>query len=54
VESVMVDGRWLMRDGHVLAVDEARIVDEAEAIARRGWRRMMERHPSTHYPLQVD
>jgi len=54
VESVMVDGRWLMRDGRVLVADEAEVVEQAEAIARQGWRRMMDRNPSIHYPLQLD
>ncbi len=35
VESVMVDGRWLMRDRTVLTIDEADVVTRAEAIGRR-------------------
>ncbi len=31
VESVMVDGRWLMREGQIVVVDEAAILAEAEA-----------------------
>ncbi len=31
VESVMVDGRWLMRDGQIRVVDEAAILAEAHA-----------------------
>jgi 5-methylthioadenosine/S-adenosylhomocysteine deaminase len=37
VESVMVDGAWLMRDGTVRTMDEAAIVKEADRIARRAW-----------------
>jgi cytosine/adenosine deaminase-related metal-dependent hydrolase len=37
VESVMVDGVWLMRDGTVRTMDEATIVKEADRIARRAW-----------------
>lgn len=37
VESVMVDGAWLMRDGVVRTMDEAAIVKEADRIARRAW-----------------
>jgi cytosine/adenosine deaminase-related metal-dependent hydrolase len=37
VESVMVDGAWLMRDGTVRTMDEATIVREADRIARRAW-----------------
>ena len=53
VESVMVGGRWLMRDGRVLVLDEPAIVAEAEAIARRGWQRMMDRHPEVRYPFEI-
>jgi cytosine/adenosine deaminase-related metal-dependent hydrolase len=37
VESVMVDGVWLMRDGVVRTIDEAAVVREADRIARRAW-----------------
>ncbi len=37
VESVMVDGRWIMRDGRVLTMDEAAIIKAADAIGRRAW-----------------
>jgi 5-methylthioadenosine/S-adenosylhomocysteine deaminase len=33
VESVMVDGRWLMREGRILTVDEGAILAEVEARA---------------------
>ncbi|WP_119072227.1 amidohydrolase family protein [Aggregatilinea lenta] len=35
VESVMVNGRWLMRDRVLLTVDEAAIRQEAEVVARQ-------------------
>ena len=35
VSHVMVDGRWLMRDGQLLTLDEERIRHEAERRARR-------------------
>jgi 5-methylthioadenosine/S-adenosylhomocysteine deaminase len=37
VESVMVDGRWIMRDGRVLTLDEPAIIQEADRIARAAW-----------------
>lgn len=37
VESVMVDGRWIMRDGRVLTMDEAAIIKAADAIGQRAW-----------------
>ena len=42
VEAVMVDGRWLMRDGRVLTIDEPAVVAEAERVARSAWRRLFE------------
>jgi 5-methylthioadenosine/S-adenosylhomocysteine deaminase len=40
VEAVMVDGRFLMRDGRVQTLDEAAIVAEADRIARAAWREL--------------
>src|SRR6266568_5250326 len=39
-EAVMVDGRWLMRDGIVRTMDEGAIVREADRIGRAAWRRL--------------
>ena len=35
VRSMMVDGRWVMRDGQIIAFDEAAILSEASAYAER-------------------
>ena len=37
IESVMVDGRFVMRDRRVLTMDEERIVAEADRVGRRIW-----------------
>jgi 5-methylthioadenosine/S-adenosylhomocysteine deaminase len=50
VEAVMVDGRWLMRDGKVLTIDEERIVADAQAIAERAWSRLFESRPDLRPP----
>ncbi|MBX6376096.1 MAG: amidohydrolase family protein [Acetobacteraceae bacterium] len=50
VESVMVDGRWIMRDGRVLTMDEAAIVREADRIARRAWARLFAERPDLEVP----
>ena len=39
VEAVMVDGRWLMRDGKVLTIDEPRVLTEAQRVANAAWQR---------------
>jgi 5-methylthioadenosine/S-adenosylhomocysteine deaminase len=37
IESVMVDGEFIMRNNKVLTLDEAAIVREADAVSRRIW-----------------
>ncbi|MEI6204513.1 MAG: alpha/beta fold hydrolase [Enhydrobacter sp.] len=39
VESVMVDGRWLMRDCKVLVMDEDAVLSQAQHVARTAWSR---------------
>jgi 5-methylthioadenosine/S-adenosylhomocysteine deaminase len=39
VQSVMVDGRWLMRDGVVMTMNEAEILSEAQRVANAAWSR---------------
>ena len=39
VESVMVDGRWLMKDGAVLTMDEPALLAEAQRVANAAWSR---------------
>jgi len=50
VEAVMVDGRFIMRDGSILTIDEERIIAEAETIAKRAWRRLFEANPQLPVP----
>jgi 5-methylthioadenosine/S-adenosylhomocysteine deaminase len=45
VEDVMVDGRWIMREGRVLTLDEAKVIREAEAVADQAWARLFEANP---------
>jgi cytosine/adenosine deaminase-related metal-dependent hydrolase len=47
IESVMVDGRFVMRDRTVLTMDEERIIREADAVGRRVWRQVLEAGPVT-------
>ena len=51
---VMVEGRWIMRDGRVLTLDETAIVAEADRIARAAWRRLFERRPELAPPPGFD
>src|SRR5258705_458205 len=54
VEAVMVDGRWIMRNGRVLTLDEPALVAEADRIARAAWRRLFERRPQLPRPSRFD
>lgn len=42
IESVMVAGRFVMRDRTVLSMDEERIIREADAVGRRVWAEVLE------------
>src|SRR4029078_13109225 len=50
VRSVMVDGKWLMKDGKVLTLDEPALLAEAQAIARTAWSRHFREHMGTKPP----
>ena len=54
VESVMVDGRWIMRDRRVLTLDEPALVAEAERVARAAWRRLFTERPDLPRPPGLD
>ena len=41
IESVMVDGRFIMRDRKILTVDEASLISEADQVGRRAWNKVL-------------
>jgi len=45
VEAVMVDGRWIMRAGRVLSLDEPSILAEADRVARAAWSKVFHERP---------
>lgn len=45
IESVMIDGRFVMRNRKILTVDEASIIAEADKVGRRVWSKVMEAGP---------
>jgi 5-methylthioadenosine/S-adenosylhomocysteine deaminase len=53
VESVMVDGTFLMRDRKVLTIDENALIKEADTIGRRVWNQLLERYPTAPFPTRV-
>ena len=42
-----------MRDGRVLTVNEAELIDEVDRIGRRAWTRMIEQHPGVPFSLNL-
>jgi 5-methylthioadenosine/S-adenosylhomocysteine deaminase len=50
VEAVMVDGRWLMRNGKLCTMDEEAIVREADRIGRTAWQRLFAERPDLRPP----
>ncbi len=50
VHSVMIDGKFVMRDRHVLTIDEPTLLREAEAVTRRVWARMIAANPDIARP----
>jgi cytosine/adenosine deaminase-related metal-dependent hydrolase len=47
VESVLVDGRFVMRDRKILTVDETRLIAEADKVGRRIWSQVEAASPVT-------
>ena len=53
IESVMVDGKWLMRDRKVLTIDEASVVEAAQEVGTRAWQRLLNRYPNVPFPFTL-
>lgn len=45
IESVMVDGRFVMREGRMLTVDERALIAEADRVGRRVWGEVQKASP---------
>ena len=50
VESVMVDGRFIMRDGEILTMDEEAVIVEAQAATVAAWHRLHETSSDIELP----
>ncbi len=53
VESVMIDGKWVMRDREVLTIDEPRVVEAAQEVGARAWQKLLERYPNVPFPFTL-
>ncbi len=47
VESMLVDGKFIMRDSKILTIDEEALVTEAEKIGQRAWKQALEANAVT-------
>jgi 5-methylthioadenosine/S-adenosylhomocysteine deaminase len=45
IESVMIDGQFVMRDNKVLTMDEAAVIAEADKVSKRIWREVQKSGP---------
>jgi len=45
IESVMVDGKFVMRDRKILTMDEQQIIADADRVGRRVWAKVLETGP---------
>ena len=50
IDSVMVGGEFVMRDRHVLTMDEAEVLATAQSATVAAWRRLHERDPDIVVP----
>lgn len=53
ITSVMVNGRWLLREGKALTIDEPEVLRRAEEIGHSVWRRLTERYPDVPFPVRL-
>jgi len=53
VEAVMVDGRWIMKDGRILTLDEETLLAKAERLGRIAWQRSLADNPGAHPPIDL-
>jgi 5-methylthioadenosine/S-adenosylhomocysteine deaminase len=53
VESVMVDGEFLMRDGRILCLDEPEVLRNAQQATVAAWNRLHEKNPDLPLPASL-
>lgn len=54
IESVMVQGNLIMHDNKILNVDENYIISQAQLIAEKSWKQLLESYPNLDMPVQLD
>ena len=54
VESVMVDGEWVMRDGEVLTMNEYEVIEHANQATMEAWKSLGKASPGLSVPVDLD
>lgn len=53
ITDVMADGDWLMRDGNLLNISEAEIIQKAERAGHAVWQRLVAENPDVPFPIRL-
>ena len=53
ISSVMADGKWVLRDGKVMTMDEEDILRRAEEIGHSVWKRLVHAYPDVAFPVRL-
>lgn len=53
ISGVMVKGKWLLKDGKALTIDEEDIIRRAERISHAVWGRLVDKYPNVPFPVRL-
>ncbi len=53
VSDVMIDGRWVMRDGSLLTIAEDDVITAAERAGYAVWQRLVAENPDVPFPIRL-
>ena len=53
VSDVMIDGRWVMRDGKLLTIAEDDVITAAERAGHAVWQRLVAENPDVPFPIRL-
>ncbi len=53
ITHLMVSGRWVMKDGAVLTIDEEDIIERAERTGHEVWGRLVSDNPDVPFPVRL-
>ena len=53
ISGVMVKGKWLLKDGRALTIDEDDIIRRAERISHAVWGRLLDNYPNVPFPVKL-